>query len=146
MMYAYYSLQRIAELPTSLYLVGELLAYTHTHTHHTHTHTTCTHTHARTHTHTHARTHTHTHRLLIGFTGDRSEPQWRGYFYAVLLFVAAVFQSLLAHQYFHGCFRVGMRIRTAVVSSVYGKVRRLSVCVCARIECSVVIACVYCSC
>ena len=135
-MYAYYSLQRIAELPTSLYLVGELLAYTHTHTHHMHTHTTCT--------HTHACTHTHTHRLLIGFTGDRSEPQWRGYFYAVLLFVAAVFQSLLAHQYFHGCFRVGMRIRTAVVSSVYGKVRRWSVCVCT--ECSVVIACVYCTC
>ncbi len=61
-------------------------------------------------------------RLLIGFTEDKNEPDWRGYLYAVLLFIAAVFQSVLAHQYFHGCFRVGMRIRSAVIASVYGKV------------------------
>ena len=61
-------------------------------------------------------------RLLIGFTEDKNMPDWKGYFYAALLFIAAVFQSLLAHQYFHGCFRVGMRIRTAVIASVYAKV------------------------
>ena len=60
---------------------------------------------------------------MIGFTEDRSEPAWKGYFYAVLLFVAAVVQSLLLHQYFHRCFVVGMRMRTAIIAAVYRKVR-----------------------
>ena len=62
-----------------------------------------------------------THRLLINFTNETGT-SWTGYFYAVLLFVAAVFQSLLSHQYFHACFRVGMNIRTAIIAAVYGKV------------------------
>ena len=61
-------------------------------------------------------------RLMIRFTKDKSEPDWNGYFYAVLLFVAAVIQSLFLHQYFHRCFRVGMRIRTAIIAAVYKKV------------------------
>ena len=59
---------------------------------------------------------------MINFTEDRSEPAWKGYFYAVLLFIAAVVQSLLLHQYFHRCFVVGMRMRTAIVAAVYRKV------------------------
>ena len=66
--------------------------------------------------------HVHTHRLMINFTEDESEPEWKGYLYAVLLFLAAVVQSLLLHQYFHRGFLVGMRVRTAVVSAVYNKV------------------------
>ena len=71
---------------------------------------------------------------MIGFTKDTSEPDWNGYFYAVLLFVAAVIQSLFLHQYFHRCFRVGMRIRTAIIAAVYKKVceggKGVCVCVC----------------
>ena len=63
---------------------------------------------------------------MIRFTEDESEPSWKGYFYAVLLFVAAVVQSLLLHQYFHRCFTVGMRMRTAIVAAVYQKVRQWS--------------------
>ena len=59
---------------------------------------------------------------MIHFTEDDSEPSWKGYFYAFLLFMAAVLQSLLLHQYFHRCFVVGMRIRTAIVAAVYQKV------------------------
>lgn len=59
---------------------------------------------------------------MINYTEDRSEPSWKGYFYAVLLFVAAVVQSLLLHQYFHRCFVVGMRMRTAIIAAVYRKV------------------------
>ena len=59
---------------------------------------------------------------MINYTEDLSEPAWKGYFYAVLLFVAAVVQSLLLHQYFHRCFVVGMRMRTAIIAAVYQKV------------------------
>ena len=41
------------------------------------------------------------HRLMINFTSDPNEPSWNGYFYATLLFVVAVMQSLCLHQYFH---------------------------------------------
>ena len=67
-------------------------------------------------------------RLLINFTEDRSEPDWKGYLYAVLLFLTAVVQSLLLHQYFHRCFLVGMRVRTAIVSAVYNKVVHMYLC------------------
>lgn len=59
---------------------------------------------------------------MITFTEDSSVPDWKGYTYAFLLFATAVVQSLLLHQYFHRCFVVGMRIRTAVISAVYNKV------------------------
>ena len=61
-------------------------------------------------------------RLMIGFTKDQTQPDWYGYFYAILLFLAAVVQSLFLHQYFHRCFIVGMRIRTAIIAAVYKKV------------------------
>ena len=80
-----------------------------------------TRTHTHTHTHTHA--HTHAHRLLINFTVNSSEPSWRGYFYAFLLFLVGLVQSLFLQQYFHHCLVVGMRVRTAVIAAVYNKVR-----------------------
>ncbi len=62
------------------------------------------------------------HRLMINFTSDESEPAWKGYVYAALLFIAAVIQSLCLHQYFHRCFVVGMRMRMAIIAAVYRKV------------------------
>ena len=59
---------------------------------------------------------------MIQFTADKSEPDWKGYFYAVLLFITAIIQSLFLHQYFHRCFTLGMRLRSAIVASVYKKV------------------------
>ena len=61
-------------------------------------------------------------RLMINFTKNESDPEWRGYIYAVLLFLTAVVQSLFLHQYFHRCFTIGMRIRTAIIAAVYNKV------------------------
>ena len=61
-------------------------------------------------------------RLLITFTEDKDEPDWKGYFYATLLFVTAVVQSLFLHQYFHRCFTLGMRMRSAIVAAIYKKV------------------------
>jgi hypothetical protein len=61
-------------------------------------------------------------RLMISFTKNESEPDWRGYVYAVVLFLTAVVQSLFLHQYFHRCFIIGMRMRTAIIAAVYNKV------------------------
>jgi len=61
-------------------------------------------------------------RLLIAFIHDRSQMVWRGYLYAVLLFVVAFVQSMMLHQYFHRCMVIGMRIRSALVAAVYKKV------------------------
>jgi len=60
--------------------------------------------------------------MLIAFIHDRTQMVWRGYLYAVLLFMVAFVQSMMLHQYFHRCMVVGMRIRSALVSAVYKKV------------------------
>ncbi|KAK2187609.1 hypothetical protein NP493_160g03030 [Ridgeia piscesae] len=65
-------------------------------------------------------------KLLIGFIADKTEHQWKGVLYALLLFVVAMVQSMLLHQYFHICFCVGMRVRTAVIAAVYHKALKLS--------------------
>nr|CAB3219626.1 multidrug resistance-associated protein 1-like [Phallusia mammillata] len=57
---------------------------------------------------------------LISFTTN-DEPAWRGYFLAVSLFVVAMTQSTILQQYFHICFVVGMRLRSAIISAVYRK-------------------------
>ena len=64
---------------------------------------------------------------MIRYVQDPSEPAWKGYFYAILMFVVAVARSLLLHQYFHRCFLVGLRMRTGVISAVYTKVKTVFV-------------------
>lgn len=59
-------------------------------------------------------------RLLIAFV-EQSESQWKGYFYAALLFITATIQTVILSQYFNRMFIVGMRIRTALVSAIYRK-------------------------
>ena len=59
---------------------------------------------------------------MINYVTDPTEAEWKGYFYAFLMFLAAVLQSIFVHQYFHRGFITGMRIRTAVVAAVYKKV------------------------
>ena len=61
-------------------------------------------------------------RLLIEYIKDENEPAWKGYLYAVLLFVPAIIQSLAYQHYFHWCFVVGMHLRTAIISIIYNKV------------------------
>ena len=83
-------------------------------------------------------------RLMIRFT-ESDEPDWKGYFYAVLLFVAAALQSLILNHHYIRLFRLGMRVRTAVFAAVYSKVRRcvcMHVCMCVWCVC----VCVWCVC
>ena len=62
-------------------------------------------------------------RKLIAYTNpDSTDAPYVGYVYAFLLYATAFVQSMVAHQYFHRTFVIGMRIRTAIVSAVYKKV------------------------
>ncbi|EDV19525.1 uncharacterized protein TRIADDRAFT_51152 [Trichoplax adhaerens] len=65
-------------------------------------------------------------RELIRFTANKDEPVWSGYLWAALMFLSAIVQSLILHQYFHRCFVTGMRLRTAIISIVYRKSLKLN--------------------
>lgn len=66
-------------------------------------------------------------RLIIGFVEDfakeedKQQPEWKGIFYAVLLFIIAAAQTFILGQYFHRMFIVGLRIRTALINAIYRK-------------------------
>ena len=57
---------------------------------------------------------------------DPSLPKSRGYMYGVIMFVAALIQSLCLRNYFYLCFRTGLRLRSSCVTMVYNKSLRLS--------------------
>lgn len=63
-------------------------------------------------------------RMLIDYVEDKNDPSgaWKGYVFAGSMFVAAVIQSIVLHQYFHTMFTLGMRIRSAIIGLVYEKV------------------------
>ncbi|XP_034235576.1 multidrug resistance-associated protein 1-like isoform X2 [Thrips palmi] len=63
--------------------------------------------------------------LLISFV-EGDEPAWRGYMYAVLMLLAATFQTLSMTQHNQRMYIVGMRIRTALISAIYRKALRVS--------------------
>ncbi|XP_019855858.1 PREDICTED: multidrug resistance-associated protein 1-like isoform X2 [Amphimedon queenslandica] len=65
-------------------------------------------------------------KLMIDYVRDEAEPAWRGYLYAVTIFLLAILRSLLLHQYFNRCYIVGMRIRSGLIQAVYKKALILS--------------------
>eukprot|EP00026_Physarum_polycephalum_P000464 Phypoly_transcript_00465.p1 GENE.Phypoly_transcript_00465~~Phypoly_transcript_00465.p1 ORF type:complete len:1411 (+),score=128.73 Phypoly_transcript_00465:182-4414(+) len=64
--------------------------------------------------------------LVISFVQDREAPYHRGFLIVLAMFSLAVTQTLSVNTYFFGTFRVGMQVRSAVVSIVYRKSVRLS--------------------
>ncbi|KAM4032250.1 ATP-binding cassette sub-family C member 2 [Anomaloglossus baeobatrachus] len=65
-------------------------------------------------------------KLMVSFTSNPDEYQWKGFFYAVLLMITALIQSLCLQQYFQGCFVLGMRVRTTLTAAVYKKALTVS--------------------
>lgn len=71
-------------------------------------------------------------RYIIGFVEDYADedterqPEWKGIFYAMLLFILAALQTVILGQYFHRMFIVGLRIRTALINAIYRKALVLS--------------------
>lgn len=64
-------------------------------------------------------------RLLIAFVNsydtDHPEPKIKGFAIAISMFLVSLFQSAFLHQYFQRAFEVGMRIRSALTSTIYKK-------------------------
>ncbi|XP_066432335.1 multidrug resistance-associated protein 1-like isoform X2 [Eleutherodactylus coqui] len=60
-------------------------------------------------------------RLLLNYLKDSSAPTWQSFLIAVLLLICPCFQSLFLHQHDYLCYLIGMRIRSAIVGSVYTK-------------------------
>ncbi|XP_040290616.1 canalicular multispecific organic anion transporter 1-like [Bufo bufo] len=65
-------------------------------------------------------------KAMVSFTSNPEEYLWKGFFYAALLLVTALIQSLCLQQYFQGCFVMGMRIRTTLTAAVYQKALTVS--------------------
>ncbi|KAJ3300226.1 Multidrug resistance-associated protein 1 [Borealophlyctis nickersoniae] len=62
------------------------------------------------------------------WSSKESEPQpvYRGFVIAFLMLLTAITQTLMLHQYFHICLVTGMRLRSAIVSTIYKKALVLS--------------------
>jgi|EP01049_Picozoa_sp_SAG25_P007020 ATP-binding cassette subfamily C (CFTR/MRP) protein 1 len=58
---------------------------------------------------------------LLQFVNDRSQPDWVGYSYALLLLVGQVLGSLCEVQYFQRVMRVGMQVRAVLIAAGYRK-------------------------
>jgi hypothetical protein len=58
---------------------------------------------------------------LIKYLSDPSKPLSLGLMYVLGLFLSNFMMSLCLRQYFWWCYRVGMNLRSAVITSVYSK-------------------------
>ncbi|XP_060117019.1 ATP-binding cassette sub-family C member 6 [Heteronotia binoei] len=64
--------------------------------------------------------------LFLDFIADQDAPSWKGYFYAVLLFLLACLQTLFEQRYMYVCLTLGVKLKTAVTGLVYRKILVLS--------------------
>lgn len=62
---------------------------------------------------------------LISFISN-GEQGWKGYVYAVLLFISVTFKSFVISQYSQQVRSLGMGICTALISAIYKKSLKLS--------------------
>ncbi|KAF9162294.1 hypothetical protein DFQ26_003685 [Actinomortierella ambigua] len=65
-------------------------------------------------------------RFVMSYKTDEPQPLYRGYTIAFLMFICALSQTAVLHRYFHLCFRVGMHVRSGLVTAIYQKSLRLS--------------------
>ncbi|KAL9964380.1 hypothetical protein ACROYT_G028012 [Oculina patagonica] len=61
--------------------------------------------------------------LLIEYVEDRENKLavWKGYIFAVAMFLTAIVQSFLLQYYFHHCYLLGMKLKTAMLGLIYEK-------------------------
>lgn len=63
---------------------------------------------------------------LILFMDDSTKTIGYGITLAIVLFASSIIQSICLRQYFFICYRVGMQLRSSVITSVYDKSLRLN--------------------
>ncbi|ORX44613.1 multi drug resistance-associated protein MRP [Hesseltinella vesiculosa] len=62
--------------------------------------------------------------LIVWITSYATEsplPAYQGVFVAVCMFLASILQTICFHQYFHLCFSASIKVRGALVSTIYRK-------------------------
>jgi len=60
--------------------------------------------------------------LITYMTPENNQPQWRGYFYAALMLISPMIESILNSQYDFGINTISMRVRACLISTIYKKV------------------------
>ena len=61
--------------------------------------------------------------LLIEFMSPESvDPEWRGYLYASLMFIAPMIECIITNQYDFGTGAVALRIKACLTNAIYKKV------------------------
>jgi len=59
---------------------------------------------------------------MVAFCTDSSQPWWNGGVYVGTMCLVMLTRSHLLQQYFYAMNRIGVRVRTALMSAVYKKV------------------------
>lgn len=57
---------------------------------------------------------------------QNTEPAWKGYFYATLMFIAPMLESMFTSQFEYNINTVTMKMRTCITCAIYDKSMRLS--------------------
>uniref|UniRef100_A0A8R1XX01 ABC-type glutathione-S-conjugate transporter n=2 Tax=Onchocerca volvulus TaxID=6282 RepID=A0A8R1XX01_ONCVO len=63
---------------------------------------------------------------LISYIEDLKRPLWMGIAISFAMFMVALIQSMILHQYFHKMFTLGMNVRSVLTNAVYVKALMLS--------------------
>ncbi|KAM3726825.1 Multidrug resistance-associated protein [Dirofilaria immitis] len=63
---------------------------------------------------------------LISYIEDLKRPLWMGITISFSMFMVALIQSMILHQYFHKMFMLGMNVRSVLTNAVYVKALLLS--------------------
>ena len=59
---------------------------------------------------------------LILFVQTRDPYEWRGYMYAIGMFLLSLFVVVFFHNSFNISYTTGLRVRTAITAAIYRKV------------------------
>ena len=60
-------------------------------------------------------------RVFIKFMSDQTIELWKGYMIAVIFFIVQVMQSMLFQQHYHIMVKISVRIRAAIIDTLYRK-------------------------
>lgn len=62
--------------------------------------------------------------MVIEYVEDKNHKveSWKGFIFAVAMFVTAIVQSFMLQYYFHYCYLLGMKVKTALLGLIYEKV------------------------
>jgi ATP-binding cassette subfamily C (CFTR/MRP) protein 1 len=60
--------------------------------------------------------------IIAYMSVDSQEPDWRGFLYAIIMFISPIIESLITTQYSAGIGTIALRMRSCLINSIYKKV------------------------